>query len=338
MALRIAIVGSGEMGRKYAEALAHYTTGAELVGVAMGSRVPALAAEFGVATLELDAVWSRSDIDAVIIATPHSTHLSLATAAARAGKHVYLEKPLALDVRECDRIIEACDGAGVVLTVNTVTRFRPSPMPAKRALDEGRIGRLRMVRVLSSRVGYEPDAKGWTADPAEGGIWLDWGCHGCDAIRWFVGGSPGEVFGRVTDYSPGPSLGRSVMAEFAFANGVTAQLLMSFEMPAPGLGSASQWTLIGDTGIIALDGYATCRLGTAEGWTELSDQQPFDFVHDPLAPHLISGYAVQVDDFIDAVRTGRPPMVTGEDGRAAVEMVEAVRHSQAIGHSVRLPI
>jgi UDP-N-acetyl-2-amino-2-deoxyglucuronate dehydrogenase len=338
MALRIAIVGSGEMGRKYADALTHHVRDAELVGVAAGSRAPALAREFGVPTLEVDDVWTRSDIDAVIIATPHSTHVPLATAAARAGKHVYIEKPLARDVQECDQIIDACERAGVVLTVNTVTRFRPSAMAARKALDEGRIGRLRMLRVLSSAVAYDPDYKSWTSDPAEGGIWLDWGCHGCDAIRWFVGGSPTSVFGRVTDYSPGPALGRSAMVEFAYASGVSVQLLMSFEMPAPGLGSASQWTFIGDRGIIELDGYAKCRLGTADGWEELSDQKAFDFVNEPLAPHLIAGFAAQVEDFVDAIRAGRPPVVTGADGRASVEMVQGARQSQATGGSVALPL
>ena len=73
-----------------------------------------------------------------------------------------------MNVDECNEILEACDRSGVTLTVNTVTRFRPSPKAAKRALDDGRIGTLRMLRVLSSAVGYDPDYKSWTSDPAEG--------------------------------------------------------------------------------------------------------------------------------------------------------------------------
>src|SRR5207245_80203 len=115
-------------------------------------------------------------------------------------------------------------------------------------------------------------------------------------------------------------------------------LTMSFEMPPPGLGSASQWTLIGTDGIIELDGYAKARLGTADGWTELSDQLPFDFVREPLAPHLIAGFATQVQDFVDAVRERRRPIVTGADGRASVEMGEAARRSSALGQSVGLPL
>jgi predicted dehydrogenase len=338
MALRVGIVGSGEMGRKYAAALARNVSDVAFVGVSGGTRAAALANEFGIPELDVDAVISSGMTDAVIIATPHSTHVPLAVAAARAGKHIYIEKPLARNIAECDAILDACEATGVTIAVNTVTRFRPSPMAAKQALDGGRIGSLRMLRVLSSAVGYDPDYKSWTSDPAEGGMWLDWGCHGCDVIRWFVGMSPTEAFGRMADYSGGPALDRSVMAEFAFANGVTAQLLMSVELPAPGLGSASQWTLIGSDGIIELDGYAKARLGTADGWQELSDQQAFDFINEPLAPHLIAGFAAQVQDFVDAVRGGRSPLVTGQDGRASVEMVEAARRSNRLGRSVGLPL
>jgi len=326
------------MGRKYAEALARHVKGVEFAGVAAGSRASMLADDYGVPALATDDALSGPDVDAVIIATPHSTHVPLATAAARAGKHIYIEKPLARNVDECNEILEACDRAGVTLTVNTVTRFRPSPMAAKRALDDGRIGTLRMLRVLSSAVGYDPDYKSWTSDPAEGGIWLDWGCHGCDAIRWFVGSSPTAVFATVADYSGGPSLGRSAMVQFTFSSGVGVQLLMSFEMPPPGLGSASQWTLIGSAGIIELDGYAKARLGNEDGWLELSDQKPFDFINEPVAPHLIAGFAAQVQDFVDAISEGRSPTVTGLDGRASVEMVEAARRSALLGRSVDLPL
>jgi len=338
MVLRVAVVGSGEMGRKYAEALARYVSGTSFAGVAGGSRAAALASAYGVPHLTVESAIAQREIDAVVIATPHSTHVPLATAAASHRKHVYIEKPLARDIFECDQIIEACQQSGVKLAVNTVTRFRPSPIAAKRALDAGLIGSLRMVRVLSSAVGYEPEYKSWTSDPQEGGIWLDWGCHGCDALRWFVGASPIEAFGRMTDYSGGPALDRSVMAQFAFPGHVTAQLLMSFEMPAPGLGSASQWTFIGSDGVIELDGYAKTRLGTVSGWRELSDQLPFDFDREPLAPHLIGPFGAQLQDFVDAIRDDRDPLVTGADGRASVEMVEAARRSSVLGRSVALPL
>jgi len=327
MAVRVALIGTGEMGLKYAEALARFTTGTEFVAVSGGTRAAALGASYGVDVIEVDEAIARPDIDALVISTPHSTHVPLAVAAAAAGKHVYMEKPLARTVAECDEILSACERADVRLAVNAVTRFRPSAKAAMRLLSEGRIGSLRMIRVLSSAVGYEPDYKSWTSDPAEGGMWLDWGCHGADALRWFAGGEAIEAFGFVTDYGGTPGLDRSAMAQFRFDNGVAAQLLMSFEMPPPGLGTTSQWTLIGSEGIIELDGYGLIRLGNADGWTDINRQQPFDFINEPIAAHLIDGFAFQLQDFVDAVVATREPVVNGVDGRASVAMVEAARES-----------
>jgi predicted dehydrogenase len=336
MTLGVGIVGSGEMGLKYAEALARYTTGTRFVAVAGGTRAPSLAAEYGVAVTGVNLIIEHNDIDALVVATPHSTHVPIALAAAAAGKHLYMEKPLARTVAECDAIIEACERADVRLAVNAVTRFRPNAKAAHRAIAEGRIGRLRMIRVLSSAVGYSPDYKSWTSDPAEGGMWLDWGCHGADALRWFAGGDTREVFGFLTDFG-GSGIDRTAMVQFYFDNGIAAQLLMCFEMPPPGIGSMSQWTLIGSRGVLELDGYGTVSLGTADGWAEISRQEPFDFINEPLAPHLIQGFADQLQDFIDAIDQGRPPVVDGCDGRASVSMVEAARTSSREHRAVSLP-
>ena len=102
------ILGSGNMARVYGDALTTQVTGGRLVAIALGSRADALAGEFGVpAAPSVGALLDRPDVDVAIIATPHSTHLPLALAAATAGKHVYLEKPMALNVAECDLIIDA---------------------------------------------------------------------------------------------------------------------------------------------------------------------------------------------------------------------------------------
>ena len=105
------ILGSGNMARVYGDALTRdgVVPGGRLVALALGKRAPGLAAEFGVdEEPSVEALLGRPDVDVVVVATPHSTHLALATAAAAARKHVYLEKPMALNVAECDTIIQAC--------------------------------------------------------------------------------------------------------------------------------------------------------------------------------------------------------------------------------------
>src|SRR5690348_9858483 len=123
--LRIGIVGSGFMGLTYSEALSKYVRGARLTGVAGGSRAAGLAAEYGVPhSNSLESLLARDDVDAVVLATPDTVHCEQTVAAAAAGKHVLVEKPMAPNVAQCDRMIAACREAGVNLAVVKTERYR----------------------------------------------------------------------------------------------------------------------------------------------------------------------------------------------------------------------
>src|SRR5262245_4156127 len=115
---RIGLVGSGYMGRSYAECLKRYVTGGKLAAVTGGSRAAKLAADYE-APCEpgLPELLARGDVDAVLLATPHSAHLSQVKQAASRGKHVLVEKPMGLNTAECDEMISACRAAGVTLSV-----------------------------------------------------------------------------------------------------------------------------------------------------------------------------------------------------------------------------
>src|SRR5262245_25297552 len=144
--VRIGLIGSGYMGRTYAECLKRYTTGGRLTAIWGGKRAEKLAADYGVAcAADLPALLARPDVDAVLIASPHSVHLEQTRLAAAAGKHVLVEKPMALNGTECFAMIEACRKAGVVLSVIQTVRFRGSVARGKRLIDEGRIGKVRMI-------------------------------------------------------------------------------------------------------------------------------------------------------------------------------------------------
>ena len=338
MAVRFGILGSGFMAATYAQCLARHVPDGVLTAVALGSRAPALAAEHGV-PVEPDAaaLLARPDVDAVIIATPHSTHVALTQAAAAAGKHVYCEKPMARDLAECDAMIASCEAAGVALTVNKVTRFRQVPRTAKRLLDEGAIGELRMLRITSSVEAYLPDESGWTRDPAEGGAWLDMGCHLFDAMRWFTGSEAESVFADIRDFG-GYDLRRSGMAQVRLRNGVMVQLWISFEIPSPTIGSQSQWLFIGSEGSIEADAYGSARLGRDGSWEQVDEMPWFDKDKDVYSPVRLAAFAAQVQDLARAVLDGRAPTVGGAEARAAVELVEACARSSETGVSVVLPL
>jgi predicted dehydrogenase len=333
----IGILGSGFMAHTYAECLARHVEGGELRAIACGSRAPALAQEYEV-SLEpsAEALLARPDVDAVLIATPHSTHRPLTLSAAAARRHVYLEKPMGLTVAECDAMLDATRAANVRFTVNTVTRFRQSPSTAKSLLDEGAIGDLRMVRITSSVVGYVPeDTHGWALDPAEGGGWLDMGVHLFDGLRWFTGSEAEVVFAKVGDFG-GSGLRLTGMAEVVMRDGVMCHLWISHEMPAPGIGSQSQWILVGSTGIIDSDSYGRVRVTREGQWQEAYEMPWFDLNADVYSPIRLKAFAAQVQDWVGAITEDREPIVTGEDGRAAVQLVEATWRSSQTGEAVHL--
>jgi predicted dehydrogenase len=184
----------------------------------------------------------------------------------------------------------------------------------------------------------EGDHKHWTEDPAEGGLILDQGAHNFDFLRWFAGAEARRVFGKVSTYSPGKYPFPTAMAQVEFANGVLAQNWMSFELPKPGLKNHQFRALVvGETGMIDVDPYGKLQAALdGKDWELVWEQPTIDYVNKPLAPERLEAFYTQVQDFIDAVRLGRPPAVTGEDGRAAVALIDAVRASSATGQAVEL--
>ncbi len=346
------VVGSGYIGRTYAACLTRHVPNASLVSVWGGSRAPALAQEFGaVADPTLEALLARPEIEAVVLTSPHRAHLPQAVAAAGAGKHVYIEKPMALSVAECDTIIAACEAAGVRLTVNFVTRFRDAPLAMKRLIDDGRIGEIRMIQMQGAWTSFLLEdivdettgrviipKKAWAFDPAEGSQFLDWGVHETDAVRWLTGSEAVSAYAGYRTYGAAPPIDLSAMIQYQLANGVMVQMLMTYEAPEPGL-VPNDWTrVIGSTGIIEADHYGKVRLGSGTEWSVVAEQVAFNFLGDYLDPNRLKGFAAQVEDFADAIREDRDPVVTGRDGRAAVEMVEAADRSAATGQAVALPL
>lgn len=346
------LIGSGYMGRTYAACLTRHVPNGRLVSVWGGKRASDLGEEFGVpADASLEGLLARPEVEAVVITSPHTAHLPQALAAAAAGKHVYIEKPMALSVAECDAIIAACTAAGVQLTVNFVTRFRDAPLAMKRLVDDGSIGALRMIQMQGAWTGFLLEdivdeatgrviipRKDWAFDPAEGSQFLDWGVHETDAVRWLTGSEPVSVYADYRTYGSPPPVDLSAMVQYRMANGVMIQMLMTYEVPEPGL-VPNDWTrVIGSAGIIEADHYGQVRLGAGSEWRVVAEQVAFNFLGDYLDPNRLKGFAAQVEDFAGAIRERREPVVTGRDGRAAVEMVEAADRSAASGVAVALPL
>ncbi|MEO6207731.1 MAG: Gfo/Idh/MocA family oxidoreductase [Candidatus Limnocylindrales bacterium] len=341
--LGFGILGSGNMARVYGDALTTQLKGARLTAIAMGSRAPALAAEYGVdAEPTAEALLARKDVDVVVIATPHTTHLPLARATAEAGKHVYLEKPMALDIAECDAIIDACRRNKVLLTVAKQTRHMEMSMRAKEYLEQGLIGNLIYLRPASVTpgAGFENVPQSWPSDPSEGDAFLDWGSHACDAMRWFTGSEAVRCYAEMDNFRNIAYTMPSAAVTYRFANRAIAQVLLCYEVGPSGFGTRrnNQYQLVGTEGSIFWDldrielhtGNRDIRVWEQDSWT-LPDFKPRD-------PKRVANTARQVQDFIDAVVSNRPPRITGEDGRAAIEMAQAATLSAKTHRAIEFPL
>ena len=335
--LRIGLLGSGYMGRTYAECMTKYNTRTRLVAVSGGSRAPGLAADYGIAYAPTyEELLARPDLDAVLIATPHSLHRPQVEQAAAAGKHVLVEKPMSTSVADCTAMIEACRTAGVYLEVIQTLRFRGVPARAK-LIDAGRIGKVWMIRGQSLRRDYVIDTASWAAKPENGGAFLDMGVHNFDIMRFLTGSDVTHVFSHVTTYGTTPAPGMSAMTQLVFANGVTAQQWTSFEFHAKHMtDSQHRYVIAGETGVLDLDGYGKLTLCTAAGEELIWEQPAIDFVNRPMEPSRLEAFYTKSQSFVDDVMDGRPPTVSGEEGRAAVAVVEAAWQSSQTGQTVRL--
>lgn len=335
----VGILGSGFMGRTWSEVAANHVPGAELVAVAGGRRAPALAADYGCRLHDsYQALLADPAVELVVLTTPPAGHEEQTVAAARAGKHVLVEKPMAQNASECASMVAACEAAGVALAVVSQHRFRAAPVAAKKLVDDGAIGRITMVRAIGPETGFWDTSKTqdeWKLDPSQQTTYASWGAHACDLVRWFVGDEPDLAFAMFEQYGePTPPM-RSAMVSYHFRGGAMAQLWMSYDIPQPGLGSGLQLELVGTTGMIQLDAYGVVRLGRSGGWTVAFEQPPFDPL-DPVSAPRLAAYALELSDVIQAAAGGHAPQVDGVQGLATTAMLEAAERSARTRQAVEL--
>jgi predicted dehydrogenase len=338
----IGIIGSGFMARTYAEVIVRRARGGRLVAITGGTRAPALAAQYAVAHAPTPAdLLARADLDAVVLAGPEHMRPEQAALAAAAGKHILAEKPMATSVVACDAMIAACDAAGVQLMVVQSQRFRGVHQRAKRLLDEGHIGRLREMRLWSlfPASWSEPvvQSRPWYRDP-HAGLFMSQGVHNFDLLRWLVGGEARSIYARVTSHGAHGIPNLSAVAVVGFAGGATGHLWINMELPDASFpNSQFHSQVVGERGLLDFDGYTHLDMATGGAWHRIWTQPPFDPL-DPFDPIRLESFTGQMQAFIDCIRDGLPPLVTGADGRAAVELCQAALISARSGQTVALPL
>lgn len=342
--VRIGMIGSGFMGLTYSEAITSLANGATLAAVTGGRRAGKLAADYGVPAEEsVDAMVARSDIDAVVVATPDQDRLEITEKAAAGGKHVLVEKPMAPTVAECDQMIAACNATGVNLGVVKTERFRRLTRKAKQLVDDGEIGPIRMMRTLSAfpiNVTRELFAeRQWMYDPKGGGLFMGMASHNTDFLRWMSGRNATKVFAQVNTFSDIEAPAQSVMAQIVFEGGLMAHMWISSEFPPPSFPSSEvRFQIIGADAMLDFDNFDFLDMGKGEKWERVFTPEKFDYLKEPTSPIRLEPHVAVVQGFVDSIREQRPPTVGGAEGRAAVEICEACLISARTGEAVELPL
>lgn len=349
--VRIGMVGTGFMGKAHAESHLHY--GAEIAMVASGTEANAraLAEQVGARawTTDFREVMASDEVDAVDITVPNHLHRDVALAAIEAGKPFLIEKPLARNLSEADEIIGRAKERGVVGVYGENMRFSPALEKSKAIIDQGGIGKPILFRATEIHNGPFHAGWFWDTSAAGGGAVIDMGIHGLYVAEWLMGARVKRVYAELgtlkwTEYcSPGTE--DSAFVTLRFENGAIAELLNSWAV-AGGRdvraeiygtnGTIHVDKARGETGILAYsqEGYGPPIEVEAALKPHVSTNRGWHFpTADPWHQH---GHAYVVRHFLEVVRDAVAPKCTLEEGRRALELVEAVYRSGKEGGAVEV--
>lgn len=302
------------------------------------ARAAARASEYGLdrcrAYTSLDALLKDEGIDAVSICTPHHLHVEQGVACAQAGKHVLVEKPVALDLPGLKTLDAAVRESGVRSVVGFVLRWNPLFEMLRAMLAQGLIGRLFHAEVdylhgITPALALFP----WVSKRAFGGsALLTAGCHAVDALRWFVGREAVEVF-SFANFSQGNPLGYEYepnsVTLVRFDDGTTGKVATSLECVGP---YTFPIVLMGNAGTIRDNRLFTNRWPGQTGWASIPSILPDSgsVTHHP--------FHAEIDHFIDCILTGTESHCNVADTVKTHQICLAAEQSRLTGRPVRLPL
>ncbi|MBC7745215.1 MAG: Gfo/Idh/MocA family oxidoreductase [Flavobacterium sp.] len=342
--IKVAILGAGYISDIHMESYRRFIPEAEIVAVyardlakakkfALKHKIP-----FWVDDLEMAITGSECEV--VDICIPNFLHHSATLLAAAAGKHVIVEKPLAVTLEQADEMIEACKVNHVKLMYAEELCFAPKYERAREMVKEGAVGEIYMLKQSEKHSGPHSD---WFYDInlSGGGVIMDMGCHALGWFRWMLGNAKVQsvyaTMKTVLHQERTSGEDNSVII-VEFENGVTAVAENSWAKHG---GMDDRCEIYGSAGVIYADlfmgnsaltysrngfGYAMEKADTTIGWSFAVFEEVFN-----------QGYPHELKHFIECVRDDKQPLVTGEDGRAVLELIYAAYQSAGTGKKIELP-
>ena len=341
---KVAILGGGFISEIHLESYHRFIPEAEVVAIYArnASKAKAMAEKHHIGKWydNIDTLIKESGCEVVDICLPNYLHADATIKAAQAGKHVIIEKPLAVTLEEADAMIAACKKAGVKLMYAEELCFAPKYERARHLVKEGAVGQIYMLKQGEKHSGPHTD---WFYDIkySGGGVLMDMGCH---AFGWFfwmlnnakvksVSASMGIVQHKGRTQGEDNSI---VIVEFE--NGVTAVAENSWAKHG---GMDDRCEIYGTEGVVYADlfignsaltyskngyGYAMEKADTTAGWSFTVFEEVFN-----------QGYPHELKHFIECVQQNKEPLVTGELGRLVLEVIYAAYASAGQGKKISLP-
>src|SRR5438132_4501312 len=315
--VRIGLIGAGVMGRIHARCLSRHVANGELCAVADldSEKANGCAEEFGADAVYGDhlALLADASLDAVLACTPGNTHASVIEAAARAGKHIFCEKPIDWDLMAADRALGVVERAGVKLQIGFNRRFDPAFRAARQAIKRGDIGRPQIVHLIS-----RDPALPYTGPKAPGDLYFDSAMHDLDMVRFMIGAEAESVMSygsamAAREHGVGEDPD-TAMTLLRLKGGTIA----SIDNSRRSVVYDQRAEVFGPQGTVCVPNQPIDK-GSADG------ELPF-FAH-----RYLDAYIAELNAFVESVRKDSEPLVTGNDGRAALVLAIAAFRSYVEG-------
>lgn len=340
MVYRFALVGCGRIAKRHAELLSSVVKGAQLVAVCDidAGKAQAFGEKHGVDWYQsIDEMMSRAQPDVVSVLTPSGMHRDHVLQLAPYGKHIVVEKPMALTLDDADAMIAACDAYACRLFVVKQNRFNVPVVKLREAMENKRFGKLVMgtVRVRWCRTQAYYDMDAWRGTWAlDGGVLTNQASHHVDLLEWMMGDVE-SVFAKSTTALVNIESEDTAIAVLKFRNGAlgcieatTATRPMDLE------GSIS---ILGEKGTVEIGGFAVNQMKT---WS-FAEPEPDDA--DVMQKYSVNppnvygfGHQAYYEHVLDCLQSGRQQLVDGLEGRRSIELISAIYESIETGREVAL--
>jgi UDP-N-acetyl-2-amino-2-deoxyglucuronate dehydrogenase len=338
--VRVGLLGCGRISRNHLEAIAK-VEGLRLVSVADSDRgrAEAVGAEQGVPAFgSLEEMLAAVPSDLVSICTPSGLHPQHGIEAARAGRHVLTEKPMAISLEAADQLVQACDAAGVHLFVVKQNRLNPPIQLLKRAVDKGRFGRLYMVNVTVrwTRPQEYYDAEPWRGTwEFDGGAIMNQASHYVDLMQWLVGPVESVMAKTATQARriEAEDSGAAVLRFRSGALGVLEVNVLTYPRNLEG-----SITLLGEKGSVKIGGTAVNRV---EHWAfaEYDDDDKLVDAANTSPPTVYGfGHEGYYRNVLSVLRGEAKAETDGRAGRKSLELILGIYESARTGREVPIPM